>query len=294
MSDAYFNNVSLLLHGNGANGSTTFTDSGPGGISPSSIGGTISISTANSKFGGASINALRTGELIYNTSGFAFGTNDFTIEGWLWWNTASGDQQYGPFQLSTAAGYATSGNSLGLYAALSSKWGLYLGGSSPVTTLTITTLEWHHFALVRASGVLTLYVNGTSQYSAAHTVNYTNTYGVIGGYYSTAYRFDGYIDDFRVTNGVARYTANFSVPTAAFENNGYSISGVIRDDTGALCARTVRAYDRSTGALLGSTTSDATTGAYSINTGAGEVQLVVLDDSGGTIYNDLVDRVIPA
>ena len=46
--------------------------------------------------------------------------------------------------------------------------------------------------------------------------------------------------------------------------------------------------------LLGSTLSAAGTGAFSIAVPAGEVQRVVLDDDGGTVYNDLMDRVIPA
>ena len=72
------------------------------------------------------------------------------------------------------------------------------------------------------------------------------------------------------------------------------VSGVIRDDTGALCARTVRIVNRSTGALIASTTSSASTGAYVLPTPTlDEVQRIVLDDSGGTLYNDIIDRVIP-
>jgi len=73
-----------------------------------------------------------------------------------------------------------------------------------------------------------------------------------------------------------------------------TISGNVYDDTNAGCVRTVRAYSRATGQLLGSTLSAAGTGAFSIAVPAGEVQRVVLDDDGGTVYNDLMDRVIPA
>lgn len=74
-----------------------------------------------------------------------------------------------------------------------------------------------------------------------------------------------------------------------------SVSGVIYDDTGTECARTVRLYDRETGELIGETTSDAGDGTYSIaSPDIAEVQRIALDDSAGTLYNDLIDRVIPA
>jgi hypothetical protein len=74
-----------------------------------------------------------------------------------------------------------------------------------------------------------------------------------------------------------------------------SVAGIITDDTGTPCARTVRLYDRATGAFIAETTSDASTGAYDFSTvsSADEVQRIVLDDSDGTLYNDLIDRIIP-
>jgi len=73
-----------------------------------------------------------------------------------------------------------------------------------------------------------------------------------------------------------------------------SVSGTITDDTGTPCARTVRLYDRATGAFIAETTSDASTGAYDFSyLPDDEVQRIVLDDSDGTLYNDLIDRVIP-
>lgn len=72
------------------------------------------------------------------------------------------------------------------------------------------------------------------------------------------------------------------------------VSGVVTDVAGLPCERIVRAYLRDTGELLAETTSDPVTGAYSIATGAiGEVQVVVLDDAAGDLYNDLIMRVLP-
>ncbi|UOF79432.1 virion structural protein [Caudoviricetes sp.] len=71
------------------------------------------------------------------------------------------------------------------------------------------------------------------------------------------------------------------------------VEGVITDDTAAECARTVRLYSRSTGRLVAEGASDAITGEYSLPAPDEEVQRIVLDDDAGTLYNDLIDRVLP-
>ena len=72
-----------------------------------------------------------------------------------------------------------------------------------------------------------------------------------------------------------------------------SVSGIVYDNTSTPCARLVRAYRRSDGYLMDETTSNAGTGAYSLACTADEVHRVVLDDAAGTLYNDLIDRVLP-
>jgi hypothetical protein len=72
-----------------------------------------------------------------------------------------------------------------------------------------------------------------------------------------------------------------------------TVYGTVTNDANALTARTVRLYLRSTGALVNEMTSDPTTGAYSLAAPDEEVQRVVLDDDAGTLYNDLLDRVVP-
>jgi hypothetical protein len=64
-----------------------------------------------------------------------------------------------------------------------------------------------------------MYVNGTQIISVADTANYTGTVLGVGGIYSTQYLMNGYVNDFRITNGVARYTANFTPPTTPFIQN---------------------------------------------------------------------------
>ena len=99
-------------------------------------------------------------------------------------------------------------------------------------------------------------------------------------------------------------TANFgatpfamSVPQGYMPGFGtvftYPISGNVKDASGANAARTVRIYRRSDGMFIGSTTSDPSTGNYSFDSFyGGEIQRIVLDDDAGTLYNDLIDRVL--
>ncbi len=73
-----------------------------------------------------------------------------------------------------------------------------------------------------------------------------------------------------------------------------TISGVITDTNGNGVARTVRAYRRDTGALMGEVVSNSLTGAYSITTThAGEHNVVMLDDVVGTMENDQILRTTP-
>ena len=73
-----------------------------------------------------------------------------------------------------------------------------------------------------------------------------------------------------------------------------AVSGTILDINGNGVARVVRVYRRDTGALLGSTTSSATTGVYSFSDAyTGEVNVVMMDDTPGTIENDQILRTVP-
>lgn len=302
--DANYASVSLLLHCDGANGSTTFTDNSPTPKTPTVFGNT-QISTTQSKWGGAS--ALFDGNGDYltyaNHTDFNLISGDWTIEAWVYLNALSG-------QASTVVDKdGVSGASLPQYQLAVSPAGkltAFLGngngvsptGTSYVGTTTVTTSAWHHVALVKTGSTCKGFLDGAQEWSSAAATMYEGSKPLLVGYQagqpSGAY-INGYIDDLRITKGVARYTASFTPPTAALPDGMGYVSGVIRDDANALCARTVRLIRRDTGALLSSTVSDASTGVYSLPAPTlDEVQRIVLDDSGGTLYNDIIDRVIPA
>lgn len=298
--DANYASVSLLLHCDGADGSTTFTDNSPRpkAMTPN---GVATVSTTQSKYGGASAKFSSGGSVTTPASAeFGFGTGDLTVEAWLYLtaNAVSGGNTIVDFRASAGASawvFNISNTGAGNMV------GTYLSTSPDVTSGTnyLALNTQCHVAITRASGVWRIFVDGVQVGTATNSANLGSSNAVtignvVGGVGTTA-NFPGYIDDLRITKGVARYTASFTPPTAAFIDGMGQVSGVIRDSANALCARTVRLIRRDTGALLSSTVSDASTGVYSLPAPTlDEVQRIVLDDSGGTLYNDIIDRVIPA
>jgi hypothetical protein len=177
------------------------------------VGG-AQISTAQSKFGGSSMYLDGNGDYltIPNNVLFALGTGDFTIECWVYSIAGSNN---GVWQLASSAFPGTAGLAV---AANGGAWTVYYGSTSQAFGFgSIGAGAWQHVALVRQSGSLYIYANGVKYtVAASDTTNYTYTTLVIGGYYSTSFLWNGYIDDFRITKGYARYTTNFTPPTQAF------------------------------------------------------------------------------
>lgn len=207
--DQYFAYNSLLLHMDGSNGSTTFTNSGPGAITVTAVGN-AQISTAQSKFGGASGAFDGSGDYLSCTLA-SLSTEDFTIETWVRMPAFANYRML--YDTRTADG-DTSGFSLGVNA--SGQLFVYLG-TFVLTTGTLTVNTWAHVALTRASGTWRIFVNGVLQAGTySNSVNLTRTAVRVGMDWATLYGFNGYLDDYRITKGVARYTGSFTPPTAAF------------------------------------------------------------------------------
>jgi hypothetical protein len=210
--DKDFLNVSLLLHMDGANNSTTFTDKSRS-IRTITVNGNAKISTAQSKFGGASALLDGTTDWLYASPDTAnFGTGDLTIECWVRWSSLTNAGIFHVFNGTPSS--ALTGLGLGWQ---SNTFVIYVNGAGSTRSYVPSTNTWYHIALVRSSGNLTLYVDGTAQGAAiANSTDYSNHGINIGLYYSNAYTLNGYIDEFRVTKNVARYTANFTPPAAPF------------------------------------------------------------------------------
>ena len=213
VSDPYFSSVSLLLHMSGANGSTTFSDSSSAArtVTPS---GSAAISTAQSRFGGSSgyFNMSADYLDIANNAAFDFGTGDFTIETWFYASAASGENYYPIFHNSLLFYAANTGSNSGRVMVFDGSTNVVdTGVSGNVFSLN----TWTHLAWVRSSGVITIYVDGISKASA--TVSGSISSGSpnrIGRFGSASFSgATAYIDDLRITKGVAR---TITVPTAAY------------------------------------------------------------------------------
>ncbi len=90
---------------------------------------------------------------------------------------------------------------------------VFLTSSSALTTGT-----WIHVAVTRASGTLRIFQNGTQTGSVANSTNFANSGSVYIGQSNSGQAMNGYIDDLRITKGIARYTTTFTPPTSAFPN----------------------------------------------------------------------------
>ncbi len=235
--DTFFDKVSLLLHGNGTNGSTVFTDSSTNSFAVTGFGN-AQISTTQSKFGGASLAFDGNGDYlrVADNDAFEIGAGDFTFEAWIYLTGYSANYS-GNFAAMIAckdSSQAGAGRAFSFSLnGTASSWtavGVTLFANN--TTFTSTTGSfafslntWYHVAAVRSGSNLRLYVDGNDVGGGTNTrtVQSTTTLVTIGaedpwfqggGGGNLAYWFPGYIDDLRITKGVARYTANFTPPSA--------------------------------------------------------------------------------
>ena len=181
--------------------------------------GNAQISTAQSKFGGSSMAFDGTGDYLYRSYSplFELGTGNFTIE---WWMNPDSSQNSTSaiFYFFSGVSYFITHNNLTAYPNLITVYVDNYGSGTRVLTgtTTLSSGTWYHVAITRSSGVWNLYVNGVLQGST-----YTNSAEPVPssaalyiGSGQTGYK--GYLQDFRITKGYARYTANFTPPTSAF------------------------------------------------------------------------------
>jgi hypothetical protein len=205
--DPFFNNVTLLMHCDGADTSTVFTDVKGHTVTRS---GSAAIRTAQSKFGGASV---WFGGSEYLTSADTADWDllgDFTIECWAFRNNTSTIK-------SLVAGSPMSSNT---FIAINNAVPYHnIGGSGKSGSTAINSLQWYHLAIVRTGSLIKFYINGIND--ATMDVTYATAISPTGLWLGgqTTWLHDGYLDDIRITKGIARYTANFTPPVLAFPNS---------------------------------------------------------------------------
>jgi len=182
---------------------------------PSALTGTYSASTS----GSGSLYLNGSSAVTYpSNSAFNLGSNNFTIEMWVYKNT-SGSQTFAA-QVNSSLTATTWSFDIGTNSSNVILAEVYVAAIAyTVTTSTTMSLNtWYHIAFVRSSTTLTVYVNGVSTGTAAvvGSVNSGSTPMTLGrlGDYTSNYYTNGYVSNFRYITGTAVYTTNFTPLTA--------------------------------------------------------------------------------
>ena len=218
--DAYYPQVAALLHFDGVNGSTTMTDNSKNVLTVTATNG-AAISTAQSKFGGASAFLDGTNDYLTVTNSGMFGSGNWTIEFWVYAPVGQTDKPIIEARNSAAGVGTTTGFTITMVSATEIRvW----SGSEIIKSTVSYVNQWVNICLVKNGSTTTMYVNGTNSGTTTSLGNMSDTSFIIGaGYYgSLSLNAFGnfYIDELRITNGYARYTGNFTPSTTAFSNTG--------------------------------------------------------------------------
>ena len=248
-----------LLHFNGVDASTTFTDESG---KTWTARGNAQIDTAQSKFGGSSYLSDGTTDWIDtpDSADFDIGAGDFTFDFWVRFNSVAAQQAFFSHDENVAGNraYQLSWNN----ATNLISFAYTTTGSVPFTSIdlswTPSTNTWYHVEVVRSGNNFYIFIDGTqigtTQTLSATIFNCTHVFqiGVIG---STGLRsLNGWIDEFRFSKGIARHTANFTPPTSPYKHS-VSLTGAMTI-TGALIKSTRRGLSGSV-ALAGSLVKQA-------------------------------------
>jgi hypothetical protein len=220
--DQYRNNVVLHLPMTGANNSTTFTDVSPSPKTITVVGNT-KISTAQSKWGQGSGYFDGDGDYLStpNNTAFDFGAGDFAIECHAYFvsipTTGTGCTLIGKWNaLSNQRAWYV--NLFNLSGTLGILFGWSTLGSNGfyeqfVWTPSINT--WYFLTITRSGNNLRCFVDGqqlSTTRSFANTI-YASSAEIQVGAQGATNTHNGYLQDLRITKGVARYTADFAVPS---------------------------------------------------------------------------------
>jgi len=181
--------------------------------------GNAQISTAQSKWGGSSMAFDGTGDYVtsYNANALFRIGNIYTIELWFYTTTIAA----GTAGLICLATGAATNSGINIY-----RFGSEIicndgttGGTGPSSgSSAITANTWAHLAVVSDGTTTKMYIDGVLKgtYSGTTASSAALTYVTVGANGDKSSVLNGYIQDVRITKGYARYTANFTAPTAAF------------------------------------------------------------------------------
>lgn len=232
-ADPYAKNVSFLLHGEGSNGSTLIRDSSYIDYRIT-LQGNTNTSTANKKYGSSSLYFDGSGDYLdLPQEIFRFEREDFTIEYWVKLET---NTQQWPYQMSSS-NWSGNGGFYSHVTGAATGWGgtgtlTWNGASSGANGANMTSITgirdntWHHVAITRAGANHAMWIDGIPEaYGYAASANYTGNQSRIfassdlSGNLEANTNEKGYLDEMRITRGIARYSAAVSLPTTGFTSD---------------------------------------------------------------------------
>ncbi len=231
-------NTVLMLHCDGVDGSTTFTDDSPSAHTVT-LNGTPEIDTDFYVFGGASA-YFSTAEamIISDSSDWDFGSGEFTVDFRLRFiGTFSNPQIIGQGITNTYLSWRI------LVTADGSLQFQYTTNGSSITTIdsnyNLSTATWYHIAVVRDGNTLRIFVDGDEKdggdltgvtiYNSSYAFNVGKMYSPGQGS-STSSGFTGWIDEIRIQKGEAYWTSNFTPPTEAYSASPGDESVTVNED----------------------------------------------------------------
>lgn len=306
-SDDEFDRTSFLSHFDGSNNGTNIVyDDSSASNHTVSLTGTPSQGTFGpfSRAEGEWSNYFEgTNDVIYldgSGSEFAFGTDPFTIEGWVWPEGAAGA---GSATYVLAGGamltiYTYQNNTIHFVISLSNA----AAASANVISVNTTNLrnQWSHFAVTRSGSNLSAFYNGTrigtvsnasgTFLALAGDAPLTNIH--IGAYAPDgSYDFDGYISNIRIVKGTAVYdptSSSCTVPTSALTAiSGTSLltcqSNRVKDNSASAHAITIGGSPKAsafTPILTSEVYDPAVNGASAFFVGSGTATEIKVDASG--------------
>lgn len=214
----------VMLHFDGADGSTSIADSNSLGSDHLwTANGNAQIDATNNKFGGQSLMLDGVGDWVQSVanSDFNLEAQDFTIDFWINMTNVT-NIGLSPAVTQNICGQLGTPNSwyIRRNATDNIEFTCFDGATTPVLTSTSTfdvNSGWKHIAVVRTSSTLKLFIDGVQQASTSFsgTIDTSNGALQVGTAGSVSPSISGWIDEFRLTVGVARWTSTFTPPTAA-------------------------------------------------------------------------------
>ena len=218
--DPYWENVVLLLHCDGTDGSTTFIDSSNSANTVTAEGG-AEVDTANPRFGSGSVllNGTNAWLTIPDSADWHFGTGDFTIEMSVYFSTLAGNKEFFAQRTTSTTPpvlFYRIGSGINVYLSFNN---ISFAANPTIASGSVLTADtWYEIALVRSGSDFKFYIDGSqvgSTYTSASGFTDSSIDLRIGG--RTASALAGAMDEIRITKGVARDVS--TPPAAAFPDS---------------------------------------------------------------------------